>query len=125
MSGADRPGRRASVRALVLAGLVISLVLAGVVSIYASARPDGLEFVAHELGFDTTAREHASGGSPLADYGVEGVEDPRLSSGLAGIIGVVLVGAIAFGLMHLLRRGRSGGGGGRGTGRGDPGPGER
>ncbi len=96
-------------RVLVLTGLLVSLVLAGVVSVYASGHPDGLEFVAHSLGFDTSASEHGTSGSPLADYGVRGVENSRLSGGLAGIIGVVLVGVLAFGLTYLLRRRGSGG----------------
>ncbi len=96
--------RRVRTRTLVLWGLAVSLVLAGVVSFYASSHPDGLEYVAHSLGFGSTAAPHASDGSPLAGYAVRGVSDGRLSGGLAGVIGVVLVGVIAFGLTHLLRR---------------------
>ncbi|MFF4933706.1 energy-coupling factor ABC transporter permease [Streptomyces griseofuscus] len=80
-------------------GLVASLVLAGFVSFYASASPDGLEKVAHDKGIDTRAREHASAGSPLADYGVKDVSDARLSGGLAGVIGVgvtVVAGSAVF-----------------------------
>ncbi|MFJ8098437.1 energy-coupling factor ABC transporter permease [Streptomyces griseofuscus] len=80
-------------------GLVASLVLAGFVSFYASASPDGLEKVAHDKGIDTRAKEHASAGSPLADYGVKDVSDARLSGGLAGVIGVgvtVVAGSAVF-----------------------------
>ena len=45
-------GRRVSTRALVLGGILVSLVLAGIVSFYASASPDGLESVAEKNGFD-------------------------------------------------------------------------
>lgn len=95
---------RISLRTLVVAGLAVSLLLAVVVSFYASGHPDGLEFVAHQLGFDTDATDHGASGSPLADYGVRGVGNSRLSEGLAGLVGVVLVGLLAFGLTHLLRR---------------------
>ena len=84
--------------------VVLAVLLAGVVSVWASANPDGLEFVAERLGFGSTAGEHAAADSPLADYGTAGVDDARLSGGLAGVIGVAVVAVVAFGLMHLLRR---------------------
>lgn len=95
---------RISTRTVVVTGLVVALLLAGVVSFYASASPDGLERVAEGLGFAGTAGEHASSGSPLADYGVAGIEGARLSGGLAGVIGVVVVGLVMFLLTRLLRR---------------------
>lgn len=98
------PSRRISTARLVVAGLVVCAVLAGVVSAVASSNPDGLEFVAQSLGFIDTADEHGSAGSPFADYGTAGVDDARLSGGLAGLVGVVVVAVVAFGLMHLLRR---------------------
>lgn len=102
MSLATRP--QISTKRLVVTGLVICLLLAGIVSLWASGNPDGLEFVAERLGFIDSAGEHAAGSSPFADYGTAGVENARLSGGLAGLVGVVVVAVIAFGLMHLLRR---------------------
>lgn len=99
-----RSGRRASTRTVVLVGLAVSLVIAGLVSFYASGHPDGLEFVSQSLGFGDTARDSAATGSPLADYGVRGVEDARLSGGLAGVLGVAAVGLVMGGLVVLLRR---------------------
>lgn len=98
------PRGRLTTRRLVLAGLLVSLLLAGLVSLWASGNPDGLEFVAEGLGFSDSAGEHAAGDSPFADYGTAGVDDSRLSGGLAGLVGVVVVAVVAFGLMHLLRR---------------------
>ncbi|WP_068252331.1 PDGLE domain-containing protein [Janibacter corallicola] len=95
---------RTTVRTVVLVGVVVALLLAGVVSFYASSSPDGLEHVAAGLGFADTAGEHASSASPLADYGIAGVDSDRLSGGLAGIIGVVVVGVLMFGLTRLLHR---------------------
>ena len=85
-------------------GLVVSLLLAGVASYYASRSPDGLEKVAGELGFGDAAQDSPVAGSPLSDYGVSAVSDERLSVGLAGVVGVLLTGVIAFGLFHLLAR---------------------
>ncbi|MBD0420564.1 energy-coupling factor ABC transporter permease [Streptomyces sp. TRM S81-3] len=82
-----------------ITGLVTSLVLAGFVSFYASADPDGLEKVAADKGIDKKTEEHAAADSPLADYGVEDITDARLSGGLAGVIGVgvtVVAGSAVF-----------------------------
>ena len=89
---------------LVAAGLVLSLVLAGGASFYASSQPDGLEKVAGDVGFSDSAQESAVEDSPLAGYGVAGVENERISNGLAGVIGVVSTAAISFGLFYALRR---------------------
>ncbi|MFC7492375.1 MULTISPECIES: PDGLE domain-containing protein [unclassified Knoellia] len=98
------PRNRITTSRLVVTGLVVCLALAGIVSLWASGNPDGLEFVAERLGFIDSASEHGASASPFADYGTAGVDDPRLSGGLAGIVGVVVVAVVAFGLMHLLRR---------------------
>jgi len=88
----------------IAAGLTLSLVLAGGVSYYASSHPDGLEKVAGDVGFLDTAKESAVQDSPLAGYGVAGVKNERISSGLAGVIGVASTAAISFGLFYALRR---------------------
>lgn len=88
-------------------GLVTSLVLAGFVSFYASASPDGLEKVAADNGIDKKAEEHAAADSPLADYGVKDVEDARLSGGLAGVIGVGVTVVAGTGVFWAVRRRRT------------------
>jgi len=91
-----------------IGGALISLLLAGVVSFYASSNPDGLEKVAGDIGFIETAKDPATSGSVLADYGVEGVENERASVGVAGVIGVAATGVIATGLfMYLGKRKKS------------------
>jgi cobalt/nickel transport protein len=102
----DQKGRPTT-RALLLVGVLVSLVLAGFVSFYASSSPDGLERVAGEEGFLDSGREPASAGSPFADYATRGIEDGRLSGGLAGVVGVLVVGALAFVLFRALARRRS------------------
>jgi hypothetical protein len=87
-----------------LVGLLAALLIAGVASYYASSHPDGLEWSAEEEGFLDTAQDSATAGSPLADYSVAGVENGRLSGGLAGVIGVVATLAVAGGGTLLLRR---------------------
>jgi cobalt/nickel transport protein len=89
---------------LVVVGLALSLVLAGGLSYYASSQPDGFEKSAGEIGFLDTAEESPLKDSPLAEYGVAGVENERLSGGLAGVIGVASTAAISFGIFYALRR---------------------
>ncbi|SET65029.1 PDGLE domain-containing protein [Geodermatophilus poikilotrophus] len=87
-----------------VAGLAVALLVAGVVSWYASASPDGLEWAAEQAGFLDTAEDSAVAASPLADYGVSGVGSERLSGGLAGVVGVLVTLLLAGGLALLLRR---------------------
>lgn len=95
---------KANEKKFYISGLVATLFLAGVVSFYASSSPDGLEKVADKIGFLDTAKDPATAGSALADYGVKGVENERLSVGLAGVAGVAATGAVAGGLFYLLAR---------------------
>ncbi|MFD3479783.1 energy-coupling factor ABC transporter permease [Streptomyces sp. NPDC058695] len=106
---APAPVAARSHRKVWITGLVTSLVLAGFVSFYASADPDGLEKVAHDKGIDTKTEKHASDGSPLAGYGVKDVGDARLSGGLAGVIGVGVTVVAGSGIFWVLRRRRSAG----------------
>ncbi len=85
-------------------GLAVSLLLAGVVSSYASSSPDGLEKVAGDIGFMDSAQDSAVAGSPLSDYAVAGVDDARLSVGLAGVVGVLVTAVLAFALFRWLGR---------------------
>lgn len=98
---------RKAVWSFVGIGLVLSLLLAGIVSFYASSEPDGLEKVAQDNGFIGTAQDSANASLPTADYGIAGVESERLSVGLAGILGVAVMAIVAFGLFAWLARGKA------------------
>ena len=113
---------RARVRlgALVAAGLALAVVLAFLVAPSASDEPDGLERVAIDEGFAETASDHALADSPTADYGVEGVDDERLGTGLAGALGIGVTFLVAVGALALVRRA----GGGRRPTPGDAVPGD-
>ncbi|MET8954467.1 energy-coupling factor ABC transporter permease [Streptomyces sp. NPDC004393] len=106
--GSARAGRYPRHRGLWISGLGASLVLAGFVSFYASASPDGLEKVAADHGIDRKAERHASAGSPLADYSVKDVGDARLSGGLAGVIGVGVTVVAGSAVFWAVRRRRGG-----------------
>ncbi|WP_262281571.1 PDGLE domain-containing protein [Micromonospora sp. MA102] len=100
-----------------LGGLLVALLLAGVVSNYASAHPDGLDSsllkgcTVNADGEITggscpaqQAKDHELADSPLADYGVRGVGNDFLSTGLSGVLGVLLTFALGGGLFWLARR---------------------
>ncbi|MFF3273256.1 energy-coupling factor ABC transporter permease [Streptomyces chrestomyceticus] len=105
-AGAARPAARRSARRVWLAGVAVALVCAGGVSYYASASPDGLEKVAEDQGIDAKAEEHAAKDSPLADYSVKDIANPRISGGLAGVIGVGATLAVGTGVFVVVRRRR-------------------
>ncbi|MFK3980022.1 PDGLE domain-containing protein [Micromonospora sp. NPDC050397] len=106
----------------IFGGLLVALLLAGVVSNFASSHPDGLDSSLRE-GCTFDAEDNITGGScpaqqtkdheladsPLADYGVKGVQNPYLSTGLSGVAGVLITFAVGGGLFWLTRR--------RGTGK--------
>jgi PDGLE domain len=98
--------KRKSLWLLIGGGLIVALGLAFFVSPLASSSPDGLNKVAIDQGFDDQEQESATADSPLAGYGVEGVDDESLSTRLAGIIGVAItfgIGMIIFGLLVRFR----------------------
>ncbi|HNM97911.1 MAG TPA: PDGLE domain-containing protein [Marmoricola sp.] len=84
--------------------LVVTLVIAALISGYASTHPDGLEYVAERLGFAHTAKRSSG---PMSGYEVPGREG-RLSGGAAGLIGALVTLALAGGLTWVLRRRGSG-----------------
>jgi cobalt/nickel transport system permease protein len=88
-------------RGVLLGGLGVTLLLAGVASSWASSSPDGLERVAEDRGFLDTAREHAVTWG-LGDYGGVG----GIPVGVAGVLGVavvVLLGTLLFRLVAARR----------------------
>ncbi len=99
---------RRSTAWFVVGGLVVALVLAFGVSRWASSQPDGLERVATDHGIDTDVDDHAMAGSPLADYSAAGVDDEGLGTGVAGVVGVVVVFTLAGGTAWVAGRARRG-----------------
>lgn len=99
------------------AGLLVALLLAGVVSNFASSSPDGLDATARQ-GCTVNAAGEITGGTcmaqqeqthqlatgPLAGYGIAGIKNPYISTGLAGVTGVLLTFAIGGTLFWLTRR---------------------
>lgn len=85
-------GRRADLLPVAVTLGALAL-LASALSWLASTRPDALEFVAASGGFESALDPLAS---PLADYAVPGIPNEALAGALAGVVGVLVVGAALF-----------------------------
>lgn len=107
-AGLGEPTRRLSVRSVLVAGLLVTLVFAVVVSQFASRNPDGLDFVAQQEGFASTAETPATSGSPLANYGAGLTGTDTVDTAIAGLVGVIIVLLVGYVLFRLLRRGERG-----------------
>jgi cobalt/nickel transport system permease protein len=98
VSGAEKPARPLAATM----GLATFAVVAAGISFLASSSPDGLEHVAERLGF---ASESAPvfGSSPIPDYVVPGLANETLAGILAGLVGLVLTGAVLYGTLVAIR----------------------
>lgn len=101
-----RPKRPVRLGLFVAVGLVVAVALAFLVAPEASSEPDGLERVAIDEGFAEGASDHDLADSPTADYGVRGIDDARLGTGLAGVLGIGVTFLVAGGIAALVRRRR-------------------
>lgn len=93
-----------STKWVVVGVALVALVLAGVISFYASADPDGLTKVSQDKGFADTETDHGAKDGPFAGYATKDVDNQRLSGGLAGVVGVVVVLLLGTGLVYVVRR---------------------
>ncbi|MBU1671040.1 MAG: PDGLE domain-containing protein [Actinobacteria bacterium] len=101
-------GKHVGLWVFIGAALVVAVGLAVFASPFASRSPDGLERTVEQEGLSQRARE---GESPLADYEVPGIRDEGASTGLAGLVGVLVTLALALGagaLLYLVAKRRSG-----------------
>lgn len=101
---ADRP--KVSTRTFVIAGLLVAVVFATVVSQFAAPDPDGLERVAEDQGFLDQGRDSATSGSIFADYATSGIDNEPLSLAVAGTTGVLITLLVAGGLVLAVKQGR-------------------
>jgi hypothetical protein len=98
--------QRTTLGIFIAIALMVAFGLAFFVSPHASSQPDGLDKVAIDKGFAVSEKPHALDDVPTAGYAVKGVDNQRLATGLAGLIGVTVTFAIAGGLFLLVRQTR-------------------
>ena len=84
-----------------MAGLLLALAVA-VLSPLASPHPDGLERVAEDQGFMERAIDPPF--HVIADYLFPGIQDERLATILAGLLGTIIVFGLVFMLARVVRR---------------------
>ena len=93
--------------------LVVAILLGVFVAPWASSSPDGLEKVAEDKGFTKKTEEQKPtwNHSPMKDYSFPGVKGEKASTGISGLVGVLItlaaataVGLLALGLNRLHKR---------------------
>jgi cobalt/nickel transport protein len=89
-------------KAIVL-GLGAALVLAILISPFASSWPDGLEKVAEQKGFLHKGERPPALPAPVPDYAWPGVKREGIATAAAGAMGTIVVFGIAWGMGALLK----------------------
>ncbi|MBI4834238.1 MAG: PDGLE domain-containing protein [Planctomycetes bacterium] len=87
---------------IIVIGLIVSLVLAILLSPFASSSPDGLEKVGEDKGFIEKAHSFLTGLIP--DYVFPGVSDEKIATAIAGGLGVLVVFGITYLLMLVISK---------------------
>lgn len=119
-------GGRRAIAAVLIVGMLGSVTVAGLSSLFASQEPDGLQRVAQEQGFAENEEPSATSEGPFGGYALDGVENESLSSGVSAAAGLGLTLVLGMGLFWFLSRkpsGETGSGGsvsGAGLGFGPP-----
>ncbi|MFH1683838.1 MAG: PDGLE domain-containing protein [Candidatus Margulisiibacteriota bacterium] len=68
--------------------ILLSILIAVLAAFFASAHPDGLEWVAGKLGFIEQGVEQTS---LMTDYSVPVIAQAGISTAIAGILGIIIV----------------------------------
>ncbi len=90
-----------SIKKFVTLAILVSVIVTGGISYFASSHPDGLEKVSADKGLDVNVADSAVANSIFADYGISGVDN---STGLAGIVGIAITGLVGFALIKWVSR---------------------
>lgn len=100
-----RPARGRLGRRWWVAGIALATLVVVIAAFLASSDPDGLERVATDNGFIGQATNFVSG--LFSGYAIPGIDDPRLSTILSGLLGVAIVLGVMYVLGRLLARRRA------------------
>ncbi len=102
---ADR--RKVSGRVFAGGAIAVTLLMAVVVSQFASDSPDGLERVAEDNGLLGEVTDHTFSGGFFADYATSGVGNETLSLAVAGFSGAILTLLVGFGIVRTVAASRN------------------
>lgn len=92
-----------SLRKIAIAFVIFAVLAAGI-SFLASSSPDGLEFVYFEQGIGAEFEEMALVSSPMPDYVMPGMSSDTLAGIFAGIVGVIITGALLYAFAATIRK---------------------
>lgn len=85
-----------------LVPVVSILLIAGVLSLFASTWPDGLDSVAEKYGFKNKETTVVKIPTPLAEYKVKGLDD-KVGTSIAGLLGAGVAFSVAFGIAKVVK----------------------
>uniref|UniRef100_A0A7C2E2H0 PDGLE domain-containing protein n=1 Tax=Ammonifex degensii TaxID=42838 RepID=A0A7C2E2H0_9THEO len=88
-------------------GLIVALIIAGLLSPFASPNPDGLEKVAETKGFIDKGEGKEVIHSPIPDYVIPGLAGKGVATAVAGIIGTLITFAAACAVSSIVKRSRN------------------
>ena len=80
----------------------VAVIIAILAAFFASAHPDGLDFVAEKFGFAEKGQGHQA---PMPDYSLKFLPEGSVSTSLAGIAGILIVLAIFWLAAYILKKG--------------------
>ncbi len=88
----------------IFVGLMTALVLALLISPFASPWPDGLERVAKDQGFLEKGEEPPVFAAPVPDYSFPGICNKEWATSITGLIGTMAMFGIGYGVAALIKR---------------------
>ena len=88
----------------IIISLFVAVTLAFVFSPFASSSPDGLEKIAEQKGFLEKGEGPAVLKAPIPDYTWPRVANKKLATSLSGLVGVLIVFGLTYGLASSLKR---------------------
>jgi len=86
---------------VIIVGIAIALLIAGLAPFLASSNPDGLEGAAEKFP-SAEGRDYVAFDSPMPDYAIEG--RGKMGEMLAIVIGTLLMAVMAYGAGMVLRK---------------------
>ncbi|MBU3933456.1 MAG: PDGLE domain-containing protein [Candidatus Omnitrophica bacterium] len=88
----------------ILFGLAAAIILAVVLSPFASPWPDGLEKVAEDKGFLAKGEVEPAVSAPIPDYAWPGLKSEEAATRAAGASGTLIVFGVGCAVAALIRR---------------------